>query len=100
MKAKTKKAIVEIGSFTIATSTSVMLGWAACGGTALILNSMFKDGVSKGAAKFFETVCTLGGIGIAWTAIDPVYTQVRGRLEDVMDVFPTDPEVKEVHDND
>lgn len=99
MKAKTKEFIVDVGSFVVTTSTCAMLGWAASGGTALILNSMFKDGVSKGAAKFFETACTLGGIGIAWTAIDPVYTQVRGRLEDVMDIFPTEPEIKEVQNN-
>ena len=99
MKAKTKKAIVEISSFAIATSTSVMLGWAACGGTTLILNSLFKDGVSRNTAKFLGTVCTLGGIGVAWTTMEPIYNGVRGRMEDVMDVFPTDPEVKEVKDN-
>ena len=98
MKAKTKQAIVEVGSFVITTSTCAMLGWAASGGTVLVLNSLFENGVSKGAAKFFGTVCTLGGVGIAWTAIDPIYTQVRGRLEDVMDIFPTD--AKEVKSDD
>lgn len=98
MKEKTKKAIVEVGSFAITTCTSAMLGWAAGFGTTAIINAVAKDGVSKGAAKFFDTVICLGSIGVAWTAIDPVYTQVRGRLEDVMDIFPTD--AKEVKSDD
>lgn len=98
MKAKTKQTIVEVGSFAITICASAMLGWAAGFGTTAIINAVAKDGVSKGAAKFFGTVICLGSVGIAWTAIDPIYTQVRGRMEDVMDIFPTD--AKEVKSDD
>lgn len=97
MKKETKDTIVAVGSTLVTVCASTVLGWGACYGTAAVMNLVVKDGFPKVAGKIINNTLVIGGIGIAWASMDPIYAGIRGKLEDVMDIFPTDPEIKEAN---
>lgn len=95
MKKETKDNIVFVGSTMLTVGTSCMLGWMAGWGTTALVNHVFSDGLTRGQLKVFSAVTFLGSAGVALATADTLYPKFTGYLQDVIDVFPTDPkEVK------
>ena len=97
MKRETKEVIVGVGSMVMSCGTSVLLGWIAGWGATALVNHVFPDGLTRAQIKLLTTVTCAGASGIAFLTYNEMYPKVAGYLEDVMDLFSTDPkEVKDV----
>lgn len=101
MKKETKDKIVGIGAGILTVGTSSLLALTAEAGAVALVNHVFKDGLTKGQARFFGAIITVGGMGIGMRATDILFDRYIGQLEDLMDIFPTDPiDPKEVESDD
>ena len=96
MKKETKDKIIGIGAGILTVGTSSLLALMTEAGAVALINHVFKDGLTKGQARLFCTIITVGGVGIGMRATDILFDKYIGQLEDIMDIFPTDP--KEVKD--
>ena len=77
---------------------STMAGWAAGAGTFKLMEGLFAGGITRSQLKLYTGVITVGSIGVGYLVADSVYPKLTGFMQDVMDVFPTEP--KEVNDAD
>ena len=98
MKQKTKDIIVGVSSTALTIGVSTMAGWAAGAGTFNLMEGLFAGGITKSQLKLYTGVITVGSIGVGYLVADSVYPKLTGFMQDVLDVFPTDP--KEVEDAD
>ena len=98
MKQKTKDIIVGVSSTALTIGVSTMAGWAAGAGTFKLMNDLMVGGMTRGQLKLYTGVITVGSIGVGYLVADSVYPKLTGFMQDVMDVFPTEP--KEVNDAD
>ena len=96
MKRETKDNIVFVGSAMLTVGTSCMLGWMAGWGATAFVNHVFSEGLTKSQLKTFAAVTLLGSTGVALATADTLYPKFTGYLQDVLDVFPTTEEVKNV----
>lgn len=98
MKQETKDLITAVGSTALTVGTSTMLGWAAGWGSIALANAVFKDGLTRGQLKLFGSVICVGSVGVGYLVAQDTYPKFVGLIQDVLDVFPTDP--KEVNNAD
>lgn len=96
MKKETKDAIVFTSSMVFTVATSVMAGWTAGWGAMALANLVFKEGFKKSEATILGSVITVGSVGVGYLVAQETYPKFIGFMEDVMDIFPTEP--KEVKD--
>ena len=98
MKKETKDRIVFVSSMAFTLGTSVMAGWTAGWGAIALCNHVFKEGIKKSEAAGLGAVITIGSTGVGYLVAQETYPRFVGFMEDVMDIFPTDP--KEVKSDD
>lgn len=96
MKKETKDTIVFASSMAFTLGTSVMAGWAAGWGAIALANTVFKEGLKRSELNLLGSVVTIGSVGVGYLVAQETYPKFVGFMEDVMDIFPTDP--KEVKD--
>ena len=96
MKKETKDNIVFATSMVFTVSTSVMAGWAAGWGAIALADLVFKEGLKRSEATALGSIITVGSVGVGYLVAQETYPKFVGFMQDVMDIFPTDP--KEVKD--
>ena len=96
MKKETKDVLAFAGATVFTVGTSVMAGWAAGWSVCTLANLALRDGIKKSEAALYGTVITVGSVGVGYLVYQEVYPKFVGFMQDVLDIFPTDP--KEVKD--
>ena len=97
MKQETKRKLIDAGTIALTVGTGTLAGYIAGMGTVALVNTVFKEGITKGQAKLFGAVTLTGALGMGWLTCYETYPKFEGSMPEIMDIFPT---TKEVQDAD
>lgn len=95
MTEKTKDTIVNVGTLVLTVGTSCLVETIAGYGTVALLNHVIGDNWTRAQVRFFTGMTVTGMVGMGLLTANKVYPEYMGMMQDLMDIFPTDP--KEVN---
>jgi hypothetical protein len=95
MKQETKNKIVNVGSIVLTVGTGTLVSYVAGMGTIALVNTVFKEGLTKSQLRLFEGVTLTGSLGLGWLTCYETLPKFEGMLSEIMDIFPTTKEVSD-----
>lgn len=98
MKEKTKRVLKAVGVQTLTIGTATLACYASGMGMVALVNHVFKDGLTKPQLKLFGAVTLTGSLGVGYLVAYESFPKFEGMISEVLDIFPTDPDVREVND--
>ena len=98
MKEKTKRMLRTVGVDVLTIGTATLASYASGMGMVALANHVFKDGFTKPQLKLFEAVTITGSLGVGYLVAYESLPKFEGMISEILDIFPTDPDVKEVND--
>ena len=73
--------------------TKKLVSYMAGMGTIALVNTVFKEGLTKSQLKLFEGVTLTGSLGLGWLTCYETMPKFEGILSEIVDIFPTTKEV-------